>query len=350
MKCAHCKTPYDLDCANVSLKRFNLMTKENKANWKCPECISKKPKVGNLNTPIRSAPNSETEPTGTCNVTHRVKSTQNSNPSTSEPKPLDDDEGSPSFQREDMRLFLKEFRAFRIEMTSLRDAVSELTSVVKMQSNRIDQLETRLAALENRNSDTHRAGNTFETTIAQLKTELQERDQELLANDVEIAGLPEMGNENPVHVILTVAKKLGMEIDERDIVRVDRAGPARAHVEGGEPPRPRPLVVRLARRAQRDALLRAARVRRGVTTEGTGLPGAARRFYVNERLTKFNRQLFHRAREVAVRASWKYVWTRDGKIFVRREHGNIKHRIRSEVDILRVFDLDSIDSNIVPVS
>lgn len=38
--CSICKLNYDLQCANVSEKRFSLMTNENKLNWKCHDCIA----------------------------------------------------------------------------------------------------------------------------------------------------------------------------------------------------------------------------------------------------------------------------------------------------------------------
>lgn len=42
-----CARSYDLDCAAMSDKRFILMTKPNKQNWKCRNCISKKKKKEN---------------------------------------------------------------------------------------------------------------------------------------------------------------------------------------------------------------------------------------------------------------------------------------------------------------
>lgn len=52
--CSICTSLYDLDCANVSYKLFTLMTKESKSNWKCIECVLKKPRSDNTNTPIRA--------------------------------------------------------------------------------------------------------------------------------------------------------------------------------------------------------------------------------------------------------------------------------------------------------
>ncbi|KAJ2938793.1 hypothetical protein O0L34_g18414 [Tuta absoluta] len=49
LTCSYCKSVYDLECANVSEKRFyNTMQPQHKCNWKCPECITKKPKTGNV--------------------------------------------------------------------------------------------------------------------------------------------------------------------------------------------------------------------------------------------------------------------------------------------------------------
>lgn len=38
IKCCSCASHYDLDCAVISEKRYNLMTAENKGNWKCRRC------------------------------------------------------------------------------------------------------------------------------------------------------------------------------------------------------------------------------------------------------------------------------------------------------------------------
>lgn len=78
-------------------------------------------------------------------------------------------------------------------------------------------------------------------------------------------------------------------------------------------------------------------MRRGATTAGLGVDSDTHRFYVNERLTRMNRQLFYKAREEALRTRWKYVWTRDGKIFVRKEHGPPRCRIRSDDELVKVF-------------
>ncbi|KAJ8728928.1 hypothetical protein PYW07_006624 [Mythimna separata] len=80
-------------------------------------------------------------------------------------------------------------------------------------------------------------------------------------------------------------------------------------------------------------LLNGARVRRGATTENLGLAGKPVRFYVNERLTKRNQQLFRQTRAAAGLHGWSFVWSKRGRILVRNKPGDPAFRITSEEDI-----------------
>ncbi|XP_063387069.1 uncharacterized protein LOC134673063 [Cydia fagiglandana] len=249
----------------------------------------------------------------------------------------------------ELRLFREEMRAMSQEIHALRTSLESLTARIDSCDRRIDSCEGRVDALsarveslETRPQFNDAAPDTaLVETVSQLRLELNDRDQELLLNDLEITSVPESSGESAVHLVTTLSKKLGVELTEHDIVDAARVGRAPQLQEGIQGPvgRPRPLVVRLARRAVRDRLLQAARVRRGATTEGTGIPGRTCSFYVNERLTPHNRRLFYKARELKQQRSWRYVWTRDGKIFARQQAGTSspRHRIRTELDLDRVF-------------
>ncbi|KAI5630931.1 hypothetical protein NE865_16355 [Phthorimaea operculella] len=244
------------------------------------------------------------------------------------------------------------------QVSALADRIlSRIEDVVHTVENlniRIDGIEDRVASIEHQlaegltGSDNDQKQNTL---IENLKSELNDRDQELLQNDLEISGIPEVAGENPINIVSLVGSKLGVNILPSDIVSAARVGARRDYAaaaagaaagggagnnEGARTPI-RQIAVRLVRRAQRDALLQAARVRRTIDTSGFDLPGEPRRFYVNERLTRINRQLFWRAREEKQRLKWKFAWTRDGVILVRKDQESSVIRIRTEKDIARVF-------------
>ncbi|CAH2228996.1 jg9016 [Pararge aegeria aegeria] len=257
-------------------------------------------------------------------VTQRTKKPRSKIQSTFEHSDLQD-----SFTTQDLNKLFTELRAMRTEMSNFTKAVMELKTTMAVHIERIDSFDLRLQKIEDKVNEPNRPNQgDLEATICRLELELRDRDQDALINDIEISGIPEVKNEGTFHIIKSVATKLGIDLDERDIVSAERVGAVRAHVEGQAVPRPRNIAVRLVRRAKRDEILREARVRRGCTTSNMDIPGEAKRFYVNEHLTKFNSQLFYKAREFAKNKNWRYVWTRNGTMYARYEHGS-ERRIRT---------------------
>lgn len=152
--------------------------------------------------------------------------------------------------------------------------------------------------------------------VLQLRQEAESKQQRQFLKDVELSGVTEHHGENLSFIISNLTAKLGVELDPRDIEDVRRVGRRNGGGSGTE--RPRPIILTLTRRAPRDQLLRAARVRRGLTTEMLQVAGGQRRVYLNEHLTKSNRVLFSKARSVGSQLKFKYVWSSNGNIFMRR--------------------------------
>lgn len=244
--------------------------------------------------------------------------------------------GSVEAMMKAIELLRTELLACTKEMSSFRQELGVIRTTLADFSNRMDSFDERLSKLEKRENPVE----SIDETLSQLRSDLNDRDQELLLNDVEITGISERDGENLSHVVALISNKLGVNIDEREVVSVQRAGPVRARAQTtSERPPARAICVRLARRSLRDELLRAARVRRGADTAGFDIDAQPRRFYVNERLTRVNRQLFYAVRAKAKEVGWRYVWTREGRIFARRDASahNHKYRIRSMSDIDKVF-------------
>ncbi|XP_052742191.1 uncharacterized protein LOC112057056 [Bicyclus anynana] len=247
-------------------------------------------------------------------------------------------------------------QVIRAEMSSFRDELARICSTISDFNNRANAIESRLSTLEDqlaaRAMDEEVRMSTIEERLAvrgvreenvnlngiisQLQTQLNDREQECFLCDVEISGLEERSGENLINMVSLIGKKLGVDLDDRDVVSVERSGPRPSAVEGGSQQRSRVVTVRLTRRALRDELLRAARVRRGADTSGIN-SGTPRRFYINERLTRLNKQLFYKAREEGRRKGWRYVWTSGGRIYIRRGAGTPAYRIRSDMDIEKFF-------------
>ncbi|KAL4718700.1 hypothetical protein ACJJTC_002181 [Scirpophaga incertulas] len=247
-----------------------------------------------------------------------------------------------------LRLFRDELKAVRTEIHECRLEISDFKSILGSYDARMTTMEDRISVVENKLSKLAESNvGNFDDTIAELKAQLNVRDQELLSNDIELAGVPEKNQESLTTLVKMLSVKLGVEFDERDMVRIERVGSTlRDRVDGGATTsggnsdlaeRPRIITVRFARRSVRDQWLSAARVRRKITSADIEMPGSPCRIYINERLTKRNRLLFYSARQAGVKAHWKYVWTRNGKIYARKEEGQPAVLIRNEQDVSKFF-------------
>lgn len=348
LKCCMCSQHYDLECAGVSEQRFrNTLTDAHRDTWKCVLCLSKTPKTDNSNTPARSASDNVTVQRG-ATVLSPPELLEESYVAPATPLNINDMPLNTGVEMTDIQLLIHEVRQFREEMSATRHQMRLLTETMATLTTRIgaceghiESLSERVAALEDRedNDVGHGNNNQLLVEIEQLKAELNDREQDYLDNDVEIACIPESKGESLPHIIMTLSTKLGINLSEQDLVSVSRVGRIIGAQDDRAPLRPRHIVVRFARRAVRDQLLREARVRRGATTEGTGLPGPPCRFYINERLTRINRQLFRRARQLGEERNWRFVWTKNGRIYARRHHGadSPRHRLRTDSDLARVF-------------
>lgn len=349
--CATCGKGFHKECVGVAKKSLIPST------WVCPGCKLKLPRNNQDNTPIKG-PSTVMAPTSpvmapTPSATVTTLPPQMQSPESKREKELEE---ALQNDLEDLteKSLAYELRAFRLEMTrtreemkALRQDLINLRSTVRVCETRLDKMEEtvrdiRVAqnASTGINPEVVETIRALEENVQRLNRDLNERDQELLSNEVELSCVPEEDGENPIHIVLACAAKLGVQIDVHDLVSCARVGAPRR--EAGA--RPRQLAVRLVRCDTRNALLRAARVRRHITTEGLGLKCQPRPIYVNERLTRANRQLFYTAKQAAGRLQWKYVWTKDGRIYVRREAGTAGHRIRSEADLERIFGPNNVRS------
>ncbi|XP_061718249.1 uncharacterized protein LOC133525859 [Cydia pomonella] len=256
---------------------------------------------------------------------------------------------------EQLRLLRADFGSVHDEVVGLRQEVQRFHDLLSGLTGRLVVLEEKVRRLEERPvvpidggpEDSSPSGATVELqqTVARLQLELNDRDQDALLSDLDIGHVPETKGENVVHTITVLAAKLGVTLEQRDVVFAERVGAVDRGEEGANTEaggRPRRVVVRLARRQLRDELLQAARVRRNFTFSDENQPGPPRRVFVNERLTRTNRQLFHKVRELCRQQQWRFSWTRRGRIYARQGEGKSAFPIRSEADLVRVFGASSV--------
>lgn len=322
MPCSACLSEFSNDdfitCTNISCnKSFHTDTTcmggklpEDKSSWLCPKCRCSIKIVGD-NSHVPCSPE-------VSNVTLRK-----------------------SIPQADIQKLFAEIRLLRSDVLSLGERLNTVSASITACLNRMDSAETRLAVLEKGSAETL----CLKQEICELKTQMNSQEQLSLRNEIEVCGVPELENENPHHIAMVIAAKLGVKLAETDIDWSARAGPKRAkslaprshepNQSTREVPKkhlPRPLVIRLIRRCKRDELLVASRSRRGLTSTDLEFSGSSENLFFNERLTKINRLLFRQTR-LRTSSTYKYRWLSNGVILVRKREGTPAIPIRSMEDL-----------------
>ncbi|KAG7311180.1 hypothetical protein JYU34_002181 [Plutella xylostella] len=329
LKCNACSITLHYTCAGLDMAGFKKILPMNKPKWKCANC-----KPSKLGSPIVF--------NKVCEESEEMSSIINI-----------DTESLISLINRRFDSLKDSIDTFKTEVNA---RLTQLSDTVSSFDQRISSAEARIESLSETTMKLASENISLSNAVDLLKMELSDREQEFLCNDVEISGITETKEENVGHIVQVLANKLGLSINECDIVSATRVGVFRPgglveNVSGkgsnvAAEPRPRPIAVRFARRSVKDGIINAARVRRGATTADCDLPGPSRRFYVNERLTRTNRWLFNKAREEGKRHGWRFIWTKEGKVLVRKEQGKASHRIRSEMDLASVFGSDKVGTNV----
>ncbi|XP_026738262.1 uncharacterized protein LOC113501334 [Trichoplusia ni] len=168
------------------------------------------------------------------------------------------------------------------------------------------------------------------TTNIEHGTRLTQVEQSLRENNLEINGVPEFKNENVITTLLQLAKTVGEPLEDSDILHATRVAKLNQ-----ETSRPRPMVVKLRTPRHRDNII-AAVVRfnkknsnEKLNSQHLGISGDRKPVYVAEHLCLANKQLHAATRKLAKELNYKFVWVRNGRVFVRKDESHSAILIRS---------------------
>lgn len=190
------------------------------------------------------------------------------------------------------------------------------SNIISENAKKIDHLEAELAEVRKQNHH--------------LKQEMHENDQRERQLNLEIVGMPESKEENLNEILIKLAKEIGITLLDNDITYINRITP-RVKVPG----RNRVIVARMKNRLQKDNIISSARKAR-LTTKSLGLGGEPKPIYVNEQLSVHNKQILKMAKDAAKVKNYQFTWSKNGRIYVRKNDTSPPMRIITEEDLKKI--------------
>ncbi|KAI5642691.1 hypothetical protein NE865_05217 [Phthorimaea operculella] len=231
----------------------------------------------------------------------------------------------------ELRAACDEFKILKNELSTAVASLKLCEERLNMVSEKLNKTEERIVVLEKQREDCLQ----LRERVTELENEINRQGQSAVKNEIEITGLSENKHENLEHLVMVVAQKIGIALTDQDIDYAHRAGPISqgTPVDATKPKQPRAVVVRFVRKAKRDHFLREAKARKNLNNKDIVEDSQDRTVYVNERLTRTSRLLFRDARNRSQLAEFRYCWTKNGIIYVRRKPGSPPIQINSHLDL-----------------
>ena len=158
---------------------------------------------------------------------------------------------------------------------------------------------------------------------------LDSLEQYTRKNSLEFHGIPECLYANAQDVVISVAKKIDVDIEQDDIEIVHKLQRKKGN---------KPIIAKFCSHKAKAKIYRERFKLRNVKVSDifphySPADESQNRIYINENLTTFRRDLLSKALKKRKDKTLSSVWTLDGKIFVKTSSDEEPIRIQSEADL-----------------
>ena len=232
-----------------------------------------------------------------------------------------------SMRTEIKRDFQEMSKEFRKDIQELKDSQAFISGKFEELSNRTKKLEILCKDNANQVQDMKQSFAKLQSCFSSTSKQVNELDRLQRLNFLEFHGIPEVDNENTKHLIVELCRMISIDISEDDIETSFR----KFKSSNGRIP---PIIAKFKFRNTRDAIISARTNLR--TAVGSSAIKDTSRIFIVENLTEINRKLFHRARELKREKGYAYLWTKYGKIYIKKNTASSILRVDDENDLLKI--------------
>ncbi|CAH2106122.1 unnamed protein product [Euphydryas editha] len=307
--CAKCKMAFHFSCLSVTSIDIT-------SDWNCPNCKTHTPRTTRTDcTPLR-------------NISISRGSKRPALNSPSPPGATNNQDDLKSTIQELLRIefnnLLKQFNdslkvAISQELVPIKQEMKDINESMSFINQKFEEMKTEQEASIKKVKNLEVENEKLKQTVGNLGTRIDYLEQQSRSSNLEIQCVPEKKQENLYTIITQLAKTVDYEIKNVDILHCTRTAKITASSS-----RPRSIIIKLASPRVRDELLACvikynkSNPEKRLCSDHLGITGPKSPVYVVEHLSPSNKALHAATRIKAKEMCYKYVWVRNGKIFVRK--------------------------------
>ncbi|XP_077970523.1 uncharacterized protein LOC144425099 [Styela clava] len=222
---------------------------------------------------------------------------------------------------------------------SMRVIRSELTEIKESQTfhtKMYDDLATKNKILEKQASENKKTIVNLLDRIYDLEDDLyyvseklEDQERRGRLENLEFHGVPVTENENTDGIVCSIAKMIGVNIQENDI-----SGSHRMPTGAGENRTPA-IIAKFIHRKNKIKIFEKRKFLRTIKSSDNFQEPS--KIFIAENLTALNKDLYFRARAAKNSCGYRFIWTSNGKVFVKK-NSDVRNslNIRCEEDLAKI--------------
>ena len=227
-------------------------------------------------------------------------------------------------------------------ISELKKSVKEAMSFLEFVNAKYEELLEMMKSSKEERKALKDENKILKATIRSIESSLEsvtrvnnDLEQYTRKECVEIRGIPVAATpseEQTNNIVTNVGKLLGMDITQNDISVSHQMPQSQKHKGKPGPPA---IIVKFTRRDVKDNFYRARKQLKDLTTRDLGY-SEKNKIYLAESLTERNRILFKDGLKVKKDIEFKFIWTLDEKIFMRKDKDSAVRHINKKEDLQKI--------------
>ncbi|XP_028160227.1 uncharacterized protein LOC114352726 [Ostrinia furnacalis] len=342
--CMQCKKYYHNECLLTSgVKEIALG-----ADWACPLCsLEKQRRSKHDNAPIKASTSSSSNKASHPNQPKSTRRVKRPAISSSPEMCVEEVEAPEYINKDDLRSVVTDVvRAELKDMfTQFQNSFSNMIDTrLKAVTDELKDLKTSMNFISEQYEDFAKEMNSCSSSVKKLKEDsssmqemikdqnnkINQLEQRARMTNLELQCIPENKNENLINLVTRIGEVIGCIIEQDKILYCTRTAKANPSST-----RPRNVIVQFSSPRVRDSFLAASisynkkHKLDKLNTSLLGIGGEKKPIFITEHLSPTNKALHAAARLKARELDFKYVWVKEGRIFMRKDDGSDYKLIKS---------------------
>ena len=221
-------------------------------------------------------------------------------------------------------------QALESAIEGMREGQNSIVNSLSFLNEQFEELKVKTEKLEKTNKDQEKKNNNLERRLVEINGRLNDLDQYHRRINLEVVGVPEQREEDPEKIVQRLAKLVSPEITARDFDVVHRLGKS-----SEENKYPRPIIVRFTNRRARNTFYDARKKLKNYSAKDLGYRSDAK-IFINENLIPSTKELLKEVNKARRDAGYKFLWTQNGRICLRKNDKCPPIVINSREDIVKI--------------